>query len=921
MSTGAEFANFVFKRLTAAEDFSTRFLDFLLSNFRELSVRVFATQGVFDAKITIGGSANPNEVVLAQGAPGDFRGTDQLGNILGLGASGSEDAGAGQVKAFQIENTLAQTYHLSMQYTEVPRGIQINPRNGIPQYTKIVQAVGVKAAPNAVVDNGGSLTFTIDSVCESGHSHAGRTAIVYKVAPVRGAITEALAIETCVVSWNGLNNKITTVAVFGQDTVSTTPADYLVVLLGPSVRKVDTSGTAGHTYLGTIVGTGSGSILGAGDNSNQNLIDQSLSSLTLYPGGPAWADGTTNPATTIVSQITKIITDLTSTTGNRGMGKITMKAGSPWHDGVTNPAARADIFVAKIISDLAAEWGGSGADKIGAKSLPTTWADATIIAAGSIHDQLDGILAALTSNSGVQGLGKITAAARAVWADAVTNPATDADSALKKIITDLTSTTGQRGAGKLTAPARSNWYDSSTNPAARVDEALEKIITDLTTTSGNRGAGKISAWIDVSWHDGNTFTAGSVATQLVAIVEKLTIDGKGSDRIDAEALSSALVGPTPAGFFEVAAGSIKDQLLELVQEQATARQVAAYGARNYAVRESVIASSTYAIRDFTARYTAGSPYNYYAIGDNNAGVVTGLRYTTGHVGVTWQSGPAYAGSPTYTRQITHGSDVSQVAVIGDDAAGAWIEYTPDSMAGAFAASSMSSPTAASGRAIHYHNDSSNWIAGYYQLVAGVGFPIQKATNPASGFVPTGITRPTTLRGVYCFADNGSDGDLIGGGIDSSGNAMIVRSADGGSLWSDVTPSSPPSQPVTDMVWDEYRQRFWAILANGDLWYSDSTGTTWTKKTNGLYTLYSRLAVDPYTGVMIFSNGGNDRLAVSSDPNVEYCDEIGAGEEIHWESLGVCHWFRGRFLVAAENDLLVGGTLRGGDRTSLFIGSE
>lgn len=826
MGTGAEFTNFVFKRLLAVEDFSTRFLDFMLANFREVVLRVFATQGVFDEKITLAGTATADEVELDQSL--DFRGTDQLGNIIGLAEAGSEDASAGQIKTFLVENTAAATYYVSLQYVERPVGIQINPRNGVPQYVKNVQAIGVKGDPDAVVDNGGSLTLTIDSVCESGHSHAGRTALVFMKTPVKGAITEAIAIESRTVTWNGSNNRITTAALLGQETPSVNAADYSVILLGPTVRKTDTRDTAGHLFIGTITGTGAGSTLGSGDNTDQNLIDQSLSSLTLYSGGPAWADGTTNPATTITAQLTKIITDLTSTSGG-------------------------------------------------------------------------------------YGLAKITAAARAAWADATTNPADRADLALAKIITDLTSTIGTRGLGKLTAPARSNWEDGTTNPATTADDALNKIITDLRSTSGDKGAAKITCGLGVNWHDGSAApSSGSIHTVLEGIIADLASEGAGSDRIDSAALSSAQAGTAiPAGSFVLPAGSVQDQLQKVLDETAAARMLGLYAARNYNVRESVIASATYAIRGIERGYDyTGGVRRYFAIGDDGAGAVTGIRYADETPAATWASGPAYAGTFTYLKGIVQYS--TDLAVIGEDATGARVEYTNPDMGGAFASSPVTGASGLESKAIETFG--SDFVIGCRQNVAGTGAVIQICAAGAlsGGFSASGLTVPSTCRGIYCFGK--SSNEIIAGGVDSSGNPMLLR-ATGVSTWTDVTPGGlTTNRQIKGIVYDSYNDIFWAIMNNSgstELLYSNSDGTVWTEKTGGLGEYFSHIAVDPYTGVHVYSGGNNIYLATSLDG--VYLEGFAAGEELHWENLGYVTFSAGRFLVAAQNDLLLSGTIRGGER--------
>lgn len=78
-----------------------------------------------------------------------------------------------------------------------------------------------------------------------------------------------------------------------------------------------------------------------------------------YAGGAAWADGTTNPATTIEGQLDKVITDLSV---GAGAAKIITAAGPNWKDAVTNPAERLDERLDSIVNDISAD---AGAAKMG----------------------------------------------------------------------------------------------------------------------------------------------------------------------------------------------------------------------------------------------------------------------------------------------------------------------------------------------------------------------------------------------------------------------------------------------------------------------------------------------------------------------------------------------------------------------------
>jgi len=915
MSTGKTFTNFVFKRLLAAEDFSTRFLYFLLDSFREVVVRVFDADGIFDAKITFAGSAS-NTVTFAQGAPGDFRGTDGLGNILGLGESGSEDESIGQIKVVVFENTNAVDYHFSLEYATRPKGIQINPRNGRPEYTEIVQSIGKSAAPNSIVDNGSNLTLVIDSVCETSHSHAGRKAIIYLNTPDKNAITETIAIEECTVTWNGVNNRITTAALLGQNSPSTTPGDYTVMLLGPSVRKVNTVAVSGHIYLGNI--TGNGGVPGAGDNSSQNLIDSSLSTLLLYPGGSNWADGTSNPATTIIDQLDKIVADLTSTSGGRGLAKLTAAARSNWHDGTTNPTTIASTALNKIITDLV---NNSGSDRIGSAQLTNAWLDTDIIAAGSIKDQLEEVVGDLTSTSGDRGAGKITNPARASWADGTANAAASVSAAIAKIVTDLTSTTGDRGLGKITAPARSNWYDGTTNVAANADDALDKIITDLTTTLGNRGADKISAEINVNWHDGHSFASGSIHDLLAAIVTDLSADGFGSDRIDSEEIGNNIVAGFTSDVFVVSAGSIKDQLQEIINELTSPTAVAFYAARNYNVIETVLGSS-FTIRSFFPNNSSGSigwENAWYAVGDDGAGTVSNIRYAQKHLGDTWTTGPAWNGTfVDIVDVVAMGGSQDRVIAMGHDSTGVLLNYTDDDMGGVFSSSSPSGRSDLTGKALHLW--SARTYLGSNQNVAGTGDVILYTDDISGGWaVPTTI--PSTCRGIYAFAHSTANDYVVAGGIDSSGKIMFLRSAVGSpETWTDVTPASPQTGRVYDLVYDWKRSVYWALATNGEIYRSDSVGQNWVKKANGLNGTFGYMAIDSH-GILVFSDSTLSQLFGVTRDVVNY-DEISIGEETHWSNgYKKVRNYRGKFICASGNDLLVSGTFVFGESSLRYIGSE
>lgn len=162
-------------------------------------------------------------------------------------------------------------------------------------------------------------------------------------------------------------------------------ATNLEVTIDTLVSKLaaTTSSASAARLLGVEALTGTATTISAG------TLFAALTALKLaanieYAGGAAWADGSTNPATSVELQLDKFITDLTSTTTNAsGLRKVNCEARTNWLGGRTNAATNAFSALDKIITDLAVTTGGDdGAERIGA-------AAGTNLTAGSVRSQLD----------------------------------------------------------------------------------------------------------------------------------------------------------------------------------------------------------------------------------------------------------------------------------------------------------------------------------------------------------------------------------------------------------------------------------------------------------------------------------------------------------------------------------------------------
>lgn len=226
-------------------------------------------------------------VAIAADGNDKFKLTDS-GNISGTvaGALLKLSERASDVEGVQFENSNLVDYQIGLQEGWIPEDIVVNPKDGLPNWSKVRHTVGRFGVPDAVVDNGnGTITFTVDGLTEAGVSNAGRVVKVcqgvgLQFMPAKGAITDAIALETLTIAWDGSNNKITTTGALGQSVISTTPGDYIVTLVGPHVlRNTDISTDPDYAYVGTVQGAGAGNPPSVFDVSGQRMLVQSTANL------------------------------------------------------------------------------------------------------------------------------------------------------------------------------------------------------------------------------------------------------------------------------------------------------------------------------------------------------------------------------------------------------------------------------------------------------------------------------------------------------------------------------------------------------------------------------------------------------------------------------------------------------------------
>jgi galactitol-specific phosphotransferase system IIB component len=276
-TTDAARSNLHDRRVIGKIDIKDRFLDYLEQGLLRYTKAMTSgpspdpdVGGWFSSITATDGTGSS---VTFSSADGGLYGTDGTGSFLSV-----ENADA-RITNVPFQNTGAITYYMGVRHAEVPEGISIDTATGALNYDRYRQEIGHSAAPSTVTDNGdGTITFALlNHRLHASDTYTGRSAIVYLVDPVSASPT--IAIETCTVT----GTSITTVSKLGQTSVSTTAADYLVVLVGPSITRSSTLATqANWAFIGTVVGGGSPKTFDfSGQSSLVPLLDLSQQSQQL----------------------------------------------------------------------------------------------------------------------------------------------------------------------------------------------------------------------------------------------------------------------------------------------------------------------------------------------------------------------------------------------------------------------------------------------------------------------------------------------------------------------------------------------------------------------------------------------------------------------------------------------------------------
>lgn len=338
------------KKLLDYLTMDTKLLAWMVSEFRQLHSDAYTKDGVLGGvAITVAPTGN-NMVNIAAAMAVDA--------VSGTGRRFKLASGDSRLQNLKIPPDAAVVYDVGLEQSDVEQGIEINPRTGDPEYLEFKEMLGRVGTPTSVTDNGnGTLTINVNSLCESGKDYSGRTVRVWLKSRTDGGIgpkspTEAIAIQNITIAYSAPNNTITVPNLMGQTAASTTAADYKVMINGPTVKREGAENlrnTVGCLFLAAVTSVAAAAPIVSCNTTDQNLIGLDLSttgqaSNIQYGGGGAWADGGTNPATTVEAQLDKVISDLAATTGGAKIG---------------GAASGTDIAAANLnvqIANLAVNW-------------------------------------------------------------------------------------------------------------------------------------------------------------------------------------------------------------------------------------------------------------------------------------------------------------------------------------------------------------------------------------------------------------------------------------------------------------------------------------------------------------------------------------------------------------------------------------
>jgi hypothetical protein len=238
--------------------------DYLLATLGDSLDVMFEISGVFDEAwpVTYGASKLTTDVTSTRNAA-----CYDSAAIVRVLQAGTADAANFDNQPY--EDSAPTTYYVGLHYVEVPTSSaqlgepEVTGETAPYKFDQFREEIGSVGVPDIVTDLGATMSMDVTTVAGPAWA-AGQTrnALVWLVDPETGT---AEAIAAVSVASDGANLTIAIPHEFGQLAPSTTPADYLVCVLGPTITTVDISANDEYAFLGTVLN-------GVVDTSGQNVI-------------------------------------------------------------------------------------------------------------------------------------------------------------------------------------------------------------------------------------------------------------------------------------------------------------------------------------------------------------------------------------------------------------------------------------------------------------------------------------------------------------------------------------------------------------------------------------------------------------------------------------------------------------------------
>jgi hypothetical protein len=259
MPTNDRKTNIYHKRLMSLTAIKDQFLDYLQGCIDEVGSAFFAgSSGTLgDVKIGLSNAHGGSTFDIVAG-PSTATSVLAGNHVIDL----TKVTGAGITHTIPFENGAGATYYVGVYFAEVEIGMEVNPRTSDPEYSAWKQTFGNVGTPTTIVDGTTYLRVNVNSITESGVSHAGRTVRVWLVDPV--SPLEDVAFYEGVIVYSAPDNYVDipysgAAGPLGQDTGSAPPSvvltDYRVFIEGVTWRRnVDLRAVPACAFLGTITG-------------------------------------------------------------------------------------------------------------------------------------------------------------------------------------------------------------------------------------------------------------------------------------------------------------------------------------------------------------------------------------------------------------------------------------------------------------------------------------------------------------------------------------------------------------------------------------------------------------------------------------------------------------------------------------------